>query len=177
LEESCSIESLEATHIFASIQKEDKPGEICYTDFLASLMRERVRLHQKSLLSLWTSSSGSDGNSKGTILVNSLQTMLGNESNFDEPTVKALVRELDPSCTGEISFQSFQEFISSLVTPPAANLGVGQQKFLEMMVHLVDTELGVAGAATVSSAPAPRVTNLRTGAKAAISSLPAAQRR
>jgi len=117
LEESCSIESLEATHIFASIQKEDKPGEICYTDFLASLMRERVRLHQKSLLLLWTSSSSSDGNSKGTILVNSLQTMLGNESNFDEPTVKPLVRELVPSCTGEISFQSFQKFISSLVTP------------------------------------------------------------
>jgi len=174
LEESCSIHSIEASNIFASIQKEDNPGEICYTNFLAALMCERVRLHQKSLHSMWMSSSSSDGNSKGTILVKGLQTMLGNESNFDEGDVEALVQELDPSCTGEISFESFQKFISSLVTPPAANLGVadeeGQQKFLEMMVHLIDTELGVAGKATISSAPTLPVTNKENSAKDASNS-------
>jgi len=175
LEESCSIHSVEATQIFASVQKEDNPGEICYTNFLAALMCERVRLHQKSLHSLWTSSSSSDGDSKSAILVKSLQSMLENESDFDEANVKALVQVLDPSCTGEISFESFQKFISSLVTPPAANLAVadqeGQQKFLEMMVHLIDTELGVAGKATVLSTPAAPVTTRVRGRKNPISSV------
>jgi len=134
LEEKCSIHSVEAIQIFASIQKEDNPGEICYTEFLAALMRERIRLHRQSLHSLWMSLSGCD---EGEILVSSLrtmllpndpQTMLPDETNSDAATVEALLQELDPSCTGEILFSSFQALISSLVTCPKADLGVADEE-------------------------------------------------
>jgi len=143
LEEELSIHDVEATQILASIQAEDNPGEICYTDFLAALMRERVRLHQKSLYSLWTTLSSSGCNSDSTISIASLQGMLQND--FDAADVTALIQELHPASTGEISFQSFRALISSLVTAPQAVLEVTekerQRKFVEMAVRLIDNEL------------------------------------
>jgi len=140
LEKELSIH--EATQILASIQEEDNPGEICYTDFLVAVMRERVRLHKRSLYSLWTTLSSSGCNSASTISAASLQGML---SDFDAADVAALIQELDAGSTGEISFQSFQVLISSLVTAPQADLEVTekerQRKFVEMAVRLIDNEL------------------------------------
>jgi len=49
--------------------------------------------------------------------------------------------------------------MGSLVTCPTADLGVAdkerQWKKLELMVHLIDTELGVDGKACISSLPPP----------------------
>jgi len=149
LKEVYSIPKEEAAHMFANIQQqEDSPGEICYTNFLAEVMRERVRLHQRSLESLWTSLA----DSTGTILVTSLQAILPKESDSD--TRVAFVKDLDPSHTGEASFQSFQALIASLVTPLEADVAHQdkKRKYTELAVRLIDNELG-NGEACISSAP------------------------
>jgi len=162
LEQKLAIHGVEATQIFASIQQEDNPGEICYTDFLSAVMRQRVRLHHKSLYSLWMTLSDSDG----TILSTSLWSMLqpaaeGEPDTAGEPGaaagVAALIQELHPTSIGEISFQSFQRFIGSMVTSPNATLGVAdeeqQRKFVEIVVRLIDSELGADGEAAIHSWP------------------------
>jgi len=185
LEQKCNIDSVHATQIYASIQKEVNPGGICYTEFLAALMRERIRLHQQSLRALWNSLSGGG---EGEISVSNLRKMLLpteikndpqtlqimlpdeiNENKCDTATVEALFQELDPSGTGEILFSSFEALIISLVKCPKADLGVadeeGQRKKLELMVHLIDTELGVGGNACISSAPPSTPSDSSSGPK------------
>jgi len=145
LEDNFSIHSVEAAQIFANIQQEDNPGEICYNDFLAEVMRKRFRIHQKSLCLLWNKLSDSDGNSDSTIAIGTLRSVLGGD-DFDAGEVEALIRELHPTSAGEISFQ---EFMSSLETSPRSDLAdvdeERQRKFIEMAVTLIDNELaGIA---------------------------------
>lgn len=152
LEEKLSIDGVEATQLFASIQREDNPGELNYTEFLSAVMRQRLRLHQNSLYSLWTTLSGSD--SDGAISITNLQSML---EGFDAADRAALIQEMHPTSAGEISFQSFQDVISRLLTPPKADLGGAdeeqQRKFVEMAVRLIDDELGADSEAVIHSWP------------------------
>jgi len=139
-----SIDNAEAGHIFATIQPEDNPGEICYTDFLAAVLRERVRLHQKTVYSLWTTLAGSD--SEASIAATALQAILPGQSDSDKATVAAIINELDPGCTGEVSFQSFQAFIRSLVISHEAGVAIVDEdmkrKYTELVVRLIDNDLG-----------------------------------
>jgi len=132
LRQSCSIPNADASHICANIQQEDNPGEICYKDFLEEVMRERLRLHQHVLESLWTSLA----DSTGTVLATSLQAIIPKSVSG-----VALVNGLDPKSTGKISLQSWKEFITSLLAPAAVP---NKRVYTELVVSLIDDELGNA---------------------------------
>merc|ERR1719230_641362 len=73
LEENFKVNSAEAETIFSALDT-DHDNTICYSEFLAAVLQDRVRMHEDILRKTF---ARFDQDETGTITVHNLQTVLG----------------------------------------------------------------------------------------------------
>jgi len=93
--------------------------EILYSEFMAAAMQSKFKM--KGYM-MWEAFQKFDQDNTGKITVSSLRTVLGDE--FDGVKVEDMIKEIDPSGTGEIGYE---EFCAALVSDPKSQEEVGQE--------------------------------------------------
>mmetsp|Transcript_54531 Transcript_54531/g.170388 ORF Transcript_54531/g.170388 Transcript_54531/m.170388 type:complete len:350 (-) Transcript_54531:165-1214(-) len=111
LESNFSINSEEATALFRNL--DDGDDEICYSEFIAVAMQERVRMHEDAL---WATLSRFDRGNKGFVTAADLRSIL--DEGFENVDAEALLREVDPDHKGQVSCQAFVEYLTSWEDEP-----------------------------------------------------------
>jgi calcium-dependent protein kinase len=114
LEQNFHIGSVEAEKLFASLDI-NHDNEICYSEFLAATLQNRIRMHEGVLRKTF---SRFDRNEKGEITVENLRTLLGD--TFEDVKVEELIREADADGNGAVCYDEFQRYLlhPELDTPP-----------------------------------------------------------
>merc|ERR1711915_928061 len=97
----------ELRKLFASGNDTD---EILYSEFMAAAMQSKFKM--KGYM-MWEAFQKFDQDNTGKITVASLRTVLGDE--FDGVKVEDMIKEVDPTGTGEIGYE---EFCAALVSDP-----------------------------------------------------------
>lgn len=106
LEDNFSINSADATELFRKM--DDGDDEICYTDFLAVAMQERVRMHEDAL---WVTFSRFDRGNKGVITADDLRAML--DGDFQGCDADEILAEVDRQGCGQVTCEAFVDFLTS----------------------------------------------------------------
>jgi calcium-dependent protein kinase len=122
----------EAEKLFAMIDI-DNDHEICYSEFLAAVLQDRVRTHEDVLRKTF---GRFDRGRTGMITVEDLRAVLGD--TFEHVEVEDLLREADTDRSGSICYEEFFEYLQhpELDTPldsdadaeEIANAGTPAQK-------------------------------------------------
>jgi Ca2+-binding EF-hand superfamily protein len=108
------IDVVEAEELVACLDM-DHDKELCYSEFLALALQDRLRMHQQALRETF---SRFDRQEKGAITVENLRTLLGD--TFENVKVEELLREADADGNGSICYNEFANFLlcPGLDTPP-----------------------------------------------------------
>jgi calcium-dependent protein kinase len=108
------IDAVEAEELVACLDM-DHDKELCYSEFLALALQDRLRMHQQALRETF---SRFDRQEKGAITVENLRTLLGD--TFENVKVEELLREADADGNGSICYNEFANFLlcPGLDTPP-----------------------------------------------------------
>jgi len=106
LERNFDVNSAEATELFRNV--DDGDDEICYSEFIAVAMHERVRMHEDAL---WATFSRIDRGNKGVITADDLSSIL--DDGFGSVDAEELLREVDRDGSGQVSCQAFVEYLTS----------------------------------------------------------------
>eukprot|EP00928_Gymnodinium_smaydae_P009562 TRINITY_DN13585_c0_g1_i2.p1 TRINITY_DN13585_c0_g1~~TRINITY_DN13585_c0_g1_i2.p1 ORF type:complete len:593 (+),score=139.16 TRINITY_DN13585_c0_g1_i2:83-1861(+) len=123
------IDSEEAEALFASLDT-DNDDELAYSEFLAAVMQDRIRLHEDVLRRTF---SRFDHDQSGYITVKDLQQVLGD--TFEGEDVADLLREADADRDGAVSYDEFLRYFQSaedeeeVVQEPRTAAGVGDAHF------------------------------------------------
>jgi len=105
LQESYHVNSAEAERLFAALDT-DHDNEICYSEFLAAVLQDRVRMHEHVLRRTF---ARFDRDEAGVITVENLRTVLGD--TFEDVDVMELMREADTTGSGFICYEQFLQYL------------------------------------------------------------------
>jgi len=103
LEDSYCINSEDFVALFSRLEGGSE-HEICYSEFLAAAMQERVRMHEYALSAAF---SRFDQRNKGYITNDDLKAML----SLEGVSAEELLREVDIQGTGRITRQAFLDYL------------------------------------------------------------------
>jgi Ca2+-binding EF-hand superfamily protein len=106
LEESFKVNSVEAETIFAALDT-DHDNTICYSEFMAAVMQDRVRMHEDILRKTF---SRFDQDESGMITVDNLRTVLGD--TFEDVNVQELLDEADTNGKGSLCYEDFLQYLN-----------------------------------------------------------------
>lgn len=104
LEENYKVNSLEAERIFAALDT-DHDNTICYSEFLAAVLQNRVRMHEDILRKTF---ARFDQDGSGIITVDDLRKVLGD--TYGDVDVRELLAEADADGNGSIDYEEFLKF-------------------------------------------------------------------
>merc|ERR1740129_1009419 len=105
LQRSFSVDTAEAEKLFRNL---DTAGndKICYSEFLAAALQDRVRMHEDVLHATF---AHFDIDNTGTITVENLRALLGD--SFEGWSVEELIRDADADRDGGISYKEFIDYL------------------------------------------------------------------
>jgi len=119
LQQNYQVQGEEAEELFATLDT-DHDNELCYSEFLAAVLQDRVRMHEHLLRKTF---GRFDRDESGTITVDNLRMVLGDK--FEDVDVKELICDADIDGNGSICYDEFlqclQQPSSGTGTPPSSD--------------------------------------------------------
>lgn len=110
LQRNFAINSSEAESLFERV--DDGDAEICFSEFLAAAMQERIRMHEDALYATF---ARFDKGNKGVITANDLSAIL--DVGFGDEAEK-LVREMNPNGSSEVTSEQFIRYLTTWEEEP-----------------------------------------------------------
>jgi len=101
------VNGAEAERLFSTLDT-DHDNEICYSEFLAAVLQDRVHMHENLLRKTF---SRFDRDEAGMITVDNLRTVLGD--TFEDVDVKDLIEEVDVDGNGSICYEEFLQYLQN----------------------------------------------------------------
>lgn len=105
LEDNYQVNGAEAEQIFAALDT-DHDNTICYSEFLAAVLQDRVRMHEDMLRKTF---ARFDQDGSGTITVENLRAVLGD--TYEDGVIKELIVEADVDGNGSIDYEEFLQYL------------------------------------------------------------------
>eukprot|EP00811_Abedinium_folium_P027702 NODE_4229_length_1918_cov_4.971524.p1 GENE.NODE_4229_length_1918_cov_4.971524~~NODE_4229_length_1918_cov_4.971524.p1 ORF type:complete len:460 (-),score=148.30 NODE_4229_length_1918_cov_4.971524:79-1458(-) len=108
--ESYHVSTHEAEALFASLD-EDHDDRICYSEFLAALIQDRVRMHEGLLRKTF---ARFDDDGTGRITAENLRSVFfGSDCIGDEAGLAELIREVELNHDGGIGYEDFLAYLQA----------------------------------------------------------------
>ncbi|CEM31033.1 unnamed protein product [Vitrella brassicaformis CCMP3155] len=138
--------SLETQHDKVNDGDAEHPHEVCYSDFIAAMLQQRVKLHEDLIREAF---HRFDTDQSGYITSDNLREVLG--LSYEGEEIEAIIRVADKDGDGQIDYE---EFLAAVVhepdlfseagdESPAKSLrgSVDDAKKLKTLVNLVDVQV------------------------------------
>jgi len=111
----CKTKTLDPKLLFSKIDR-DNTGFICYSEFLAATVRSNIELTESRMEKVFKKL---DVDGSGSITGSNLKSFAYIRQRYTEEEISAMIKEMDFTQSGSVSYGDFTRAMSSRLLPPS----------------------------------------------------------